>query len=48
MITIKRPKILIVDDHPANLTALRQLLLNVDAEVVEAASGNQALSLSVG
>ena len=40
-----RPKILIVDDQPANLLALRKLLTNVDAEVVEAISGNAALSL---
>ncbi|MEG3639334.1 hybrid sensor histidine kinase/response regulator [Magnetococcus sp. PR-3] len=39
------PKILIVDDKPANLMALRQLLKKVDAELIEAESGNQALGL---
>lgn len=40
-----RPKILVVDDTPANLFAMRRLLAQVDAEVVECASGNDALSL---
>ena len=40
-----RPKILVVDDTPANLFAMRRLLAQVDAEVIECASGNEALSL---
>ncbi|MBF0370258.1 MAG: EAL domain-containing protein [Magnetococcales bacterium] len=39
------PKILIVDDKPANLFALRRLLQKVNAEVVEADSGMVALTL---
>ncbi|MBF0193911.1 MAG: PAS domain S-box protein [Magnetococcales bacterium] len=41
------PKILIVDDKQANLTALRKLLSDIHAEVIEATSGNDALSLLV-
>jgi CheY-like chemotaxis protein len=41
------PKILIVDDKPANLTALSKLLSDIHAEVLEATSGNEALSLLV-
>ena len=40
-----KPKILIVDDTPANLIALNALLKKVDAEVIKANSGNEALSL---
>jgi PAS domain S-box-containing protein len=38
------PKILIVDDRPANLLALKTLLAKVDAVVIPADSGNQALA----
>lgn len=38
------PKILIVDDTPANLVALRLLLRQSGATVVEAKSGNEALA----
>ena len=38
------PKILVVDDTPANLVAMRRLLRNSGARVVEAASGNEALA----
>jgi len=38
------PKILVVDDTPANLFAMRRLLAQIDAELVEAASGNEALA----
>jgi signal transduction histidine kinase len=41
----QRPKILIVDDVHANLVALRKLLAKTPAEVISAASGNEALSL---
>ncbi|MFZ2958744.1 MAG: response regulator [Candidatus Ozemobacteraceae bacterium] len=37
-------KILIVDDKRENLVALREILREVDAEVIEASSGNQALA----
>jgi diguanylate cyclase (GGDEF)-like protein len=40
-----QPKILVVDDMPANLVAMRRLLARVDAQVFEASSGNQALTL---
>lgn len=40
-----RPKILVVDDTPANLVAMRRLLARVDADIYEAASGNDALAL---
>lgn len=39
------PKILVVDDTPANLFAMRRLLSQVDAQVVEAECGNDALAL---
>lgn len=39
-----RPKILIVDDLPANRLSLRRLLAKMDAELIEAASGNDALA----
>lgn len=39
-----KPKLLVVDDTPANLVAMRRLLSRVDCEVVVAASGNEALS----
>jgi two-component system, sensor histidine kinase and response regulator len=38
-----RPKILIVDDKPENLVALRTVLRDLDVQLVEAASGNDAL-----
>ncbi|SMO65844.1 GGDEF domain-containing response regulator [Paracoccus laeviglucosivorans] len=44
---ISRPKILIVDDISANLTAMRVLLRHVDAEIITAQSGNDALSLAL-
>ncbi len=40
-------KILIVDDRKENLVALRQVLKGVDAEVIEAQSGNAALSATL-
>jgi diguanylate cyclase (GGDEF)-like protein len=39
-----RPKILIVDDTAANRVALRRLLRDVGAQLVEAEGGNQALA----
>jgi CheY-like chemotaxis protein len=38
------PKILIVDDRKENLIALRKVLQDVDAELVDATSGNAALA----
>lgn len=38
-----RPKILIVDDKPQNLFALKTVLQDLDIELVEATSGNEAL-----
>ena len=40
----KAAKILIVDDIPANLVAMRRLLAKVEVEVFEADSGNAALA----
>ncbi|HDS16774.1 MAG TPA: response regulator [Proteobacteria bacterium] len=42
-----RQKVLIVDDHRENLVALRQVLSAVDVEVIEAGSGNQALTMTL-
>ena len=39
-----QPKILVVDDNPANRVALRRLLAKVPAELIEADSGNGALA----
>ncbi len=38
------PRILIVDDVDANLTAMRMLLRKLDADIDEASSGNEALA----
>ncbi|MCI5060176.1 MAG: ATP-binding protein [Alphaproteobacteria bacterium] len=38
-------KILIVDDRPENLVATRKVLKPIEAEILEARSGNEALSL---
>ncbi|WP_428311944.1 diguanylate cyclase domain-containing protein [Hydrocarboniphaga sp.] len=42
--TLPRPKILVVDDTPANLVAMRRLLSKIDAELVMVSSGNDALA----
>lgn len=39
------PKILVVDDRPENLTAMRHILSKIDGEVVCVTSGNEALKL---
>jgi len=39
-----RPKILIVDDVPENLFALERIFCKLDAHVIRAASGNEALA----
>ncbi len=43
----EQQRILIVDDRPENLLALRQVLAAVDAEVIAAGSGNEALAASL-
>ncbi|MBS4097350.1 MAG: response regulator [Sulfuricella sp.] len=45
--TQERPKILIVDDVPANLVVLRKLLAKVPADIISASSGNEALALAL-
>lgn len=42
-----RPKILIVDDRPQNLFALEKLLTTLDADIIQAASGVEALGLTL-
>lgn len=42
-----KQKILIVDDKKENLVALRQVLKEVDAEIVEAGNGNDALAATL-
>lgn len=42
-----QPKILIVDDRKENLVALRQVLQEVDADVIDATTGNQALAATL-
>lgn len=41
------PKILIVDDISANLVALRHILKKVDADIIAAGSGNEALAATL-
>ncbi|MFH2074265.1 MAG: response regulator, partial [Pseudomonadota bacterium] len=43
----EKQKILIVDDRKENLVALRKVLSDVDAEIVEATTGNQALAATL-
>ena len=43
----KKPKILIVDDHVENLIALEVTLGEMDAELIRASSGNEALALTL-
>lgn len=40
---ISTPKVLVVDDHPDNLVAMRHILANSGSEVVCVESGNEAL-----
>lgn len=42
-----RPTILTVDDREENLFALRKVLVDLDVEIVEAASGNEALAATL-
>ena len=43
----ERPKILTVDDRPENLFALRRVLADLDVDIVEAGSGNEALAATL-
>ena len=40
--------ILIVDDKPANLLALRKILAKPGLNIIEASSGNDALGIAPG
>ncbi|WP_051012324.1 response regulator [Desulfobacula toluolica] len=42
-----RPKILIVDDNPENLFVLEKILKKLDADIIRAVSGNDALSTTL-
>lgn len=44
---MKVPKILIVDDYHANIVSLKTILKKVDAELISAESGNEALIKAV-
>lgn len=46
-VAVQRPKILAVDDNPANLLVIRRVLAKLDVEVVEAACGNDALKATL-
>ncbi len=43
----KRPKILVIDDIAANLTAIEILLKPLDADIVTATSGNEGLAVAL-
>ncbi|MDO9265363.1 MAG: response regulator [Desulfosalsimonadaceae bacterium] len=43
----EKQKILIVDDRKENLVALRQILRDLDVEIFEATSGNEALAATL-
>ena len=47
MVNPDTPKILIVDDRPANLLAMEHILVGMDVELFKAASGNEALALMI-
>lgn len=42
-----KPKILIVDDRPENLVAIRTVLKNLNVELIEATNGNDALKATL-
>ncbi len=46
-VTTLRPKILVVDDIPANLIAMQVMLKNISADLISVSSGNQALQEAV-
>ena len=43
----QRPKILIADDHKPNLIAIRRILTGIDADLVEATTGNEVLAATL-
>lgn len=45
MLVQNKPKILIVDDKPANLLVLNSTLENMKVDIIQATSGNEALGL---
>lgn len=45
--TSTKPKLLIVDDQPRNIFALEKVLQPLEVEILQATSGNQALSLTL-
>ncbi|MBF0622557.1 MAG: response regulator [Magnetococcales bacterium] len=45
--TEARAKILVVDDKPANIVAVQTLLKDMDIEIIEALSGNEALQICI-
>lgn len=42
---MKKPEILVVDDRPENILAMKRLLADLDAETCTATSGNEALGM---
>jgi two-component system sensor histidine kinase/response regulator len=42
-----KPKILVVDDKPENLLAIRVVLKDMEVELIEASNGNEALKLTL-
>ncbi|MFC3230554.1 response regulator [Marinibaculum pumilum] len=40
---VERPAVLVVDDEPSNLTAFREILASLDADIVTVGSGQEAL-----
>ncbi len=44
---VERPVVLVVDDRPENLLAMQATLAGCDAEVITAASGEEALSIAM-
>lgn len=44
---MEKPKLLIVDDRLENLIAIETILQNIDAEIIRAHSGNEALKLAL-
>src|SRR3954447_6239604 len=43
LLTMEKPRILLVDDREENLLALERILAGIDAETVRASNGNDAL-----
>ena len=41
------PEILVVDDRPENIMAMRKMLASVEAEIISASSGQEALALTL-